>query len=210
MKKKYVTVLHINSYKDFDSVHNLSTKVINSLTANVATYAVPNPTVAVITTETNTLKTNIGDAKSGNHQKVQARNEQSLKVLNLLRTESNYVNTIANGDRAIILLSGFDASNEPAPHAIPDKVIIKRIEDGKTAHSAKIFIVPADAGLLYTVQMYKITDTTKTFVTVLKATNSRKLVLENLDRGVEIFIQVCAMNARGEGDWSETSAFMPR
>ena len=210
MKKKFIAVLHINSAKEVDNVHNLCTKVISSMAANATTFPNPNPTLAILTTENATLKTLIADALSGNHQKVQARNEQSQKVLNMLRNQANYVSMIANGDRAVILLSGFESGDEPSPHPIPDKVVIKRVEDGLEPHSAKIHIEPAGTDASYIVQSQKSTEPKGSWKTVLQTSNSKNIILENLERGVDIFIRISAINARGQGDWSETYTFMAR
>jgi hypothetical protein len=210
MKRKFVSVLHILNYKDYNKVVNLSGKVSAAIAANTSTFGNPSPALASLNTETATLKTLIADAMTGNHQKVQARNEQCLKVLNMLHMLATFVSNIAAGDRAVILLSGFDASNEPSPHSVPDKVAIKRITDGKTEHSAKIMVVTAGKGVMYTVQVAKGTDLVKNWQIVLQTTNSRQLILEDLVRGAEISVRVSAMNSYGMGEWSEVHAFLPR
>jgi len=210
MKRKFVSVLHILNYREYNKVVNLSGKVSAALAANTTTFANPSPTLASLNTETATLKTLIADAMSGNHQKVQARNEQSLKVVNMLHLLATYVSNIAAGDRAIILLSGFEASSEPAPHSIPDKMVITKITDGKTEHSAKIMVVPAGSRIMYTVQMVKASDATKNWQIVLQTSNSKLLIIEDLVRGEEIFVRVSAMNTHGMGEWSEAHAFLPR
>jgi len=208
--KKYNAVVHIRSYKEVNAVHDTAVKVFTSMSANADVFPNPNPTLPELETESNTLNSLISDALTGNYQKTQARNDQSLKVLNMLHAEASYVSLLANNDRNMILLSGFESSSDPSPHAIPDRVIINKITDGATNHSAKIMIAPIGDTAMFTVQIYKATDPQKTFTTILQTSNSKNLILENLEKGVEIFLRISARNARGESQWSETASFLPR
>lgn len=126
----------------------------------------------------------------------------------LLQKELRYVNPIGNGDKAIIELSGFNASKEPLPHAIPDAPLIKKVVEGKTPNSAKIILVPMGRGLFYTIETTTTPDDENSWKTELLSTNSKKLVLEDLNSEGKIFIRIAAGNARGQGDWSEIKSFI--
>ena len=215
MKRIFTAVMHCTT-KQIDKLIVLGNKVISGLSANAATFPLPNPAVALLTTEVSSLETLAGLAK-GNTQKKQARDQQAAKVFGMLKTETNYVNGIAKGDRAVILLSGFDASNEPTPQHIPDAPVIKRIENGSSPHSAKILLAKTSSPLntekirlTFIVQMTEDDSMEENWKIVLQTQNSKKLIFINLARGKEIFFRIAAMNAHGQSDWSETANFIPQ
>jgi len=209
MSRPFRAVLHCTA-KEFEKVHILAGRVIAGLTDNDGVFASPNPSIAELTAADESLADFINKADKGDHKAVVDRNVQSAIVHAMLNNETRYVNTVANGDQSTILLSGFDASNEPVPHPIPDKVVIKRIEDGPTTHSAKIFIMPAGRNLDFTVQTTTTPNDETTYKTVLATGNSKQLLLENLVRGQEIYVRINARNAAGTGDWSDAHSFIAR
>ncbi len=195
--------------KQFKKVFALCARVISFLTDNISDFATPAPTVLDLSTENDKLAALIGQAK-GNHVKKDERDAQCLLIYNLLLDEIIYVDGIALGNKVLIEKSGFDASKEPEPHNIPAAPVIKKVKDGSTPHSSKINIQNMGIGLTYKVQTSSKADDEASFVTALETTNSKKLVLENLQKGVEIFIRIAASNRRGQGDWSELAAFIPQ
>jgi hypothetical protein len=135
----------------------------------------------------------------------------------MLQLERNYVNFVAQGDRAIILLSGFDASNDPLPLPIPDAPAIRRIDDGLIPLSAKILLVNQSGpvivkkrNLWYIVQMSTTPLEQDSFKTVLFTSNSRKLIITGLIRLQEVFFRVAVLNAHGQGNWSPCVPFVAR
>ena len=114
--------------------------------------------------------------------------------------------------RTFIAQSGFDSSADPTPQSIPVKVIIKWIENGKTTQTAKIFIEPmGQHGLTFHIRITTAANAAvndPSWVTVLQTTSSKELIVPNLTRGKEVFIQVNAMNAAGTGLWSEAIPFI--
>jgi hypothetical protein len=190
-------------------VYKLAGHVIAQLNLNVAVFPSPDPTVAALTTENTKLDAAI-KAKDGSHQKNKACDAQSLVVFNLLKMELAYVNKIAKGDKANILLSGFDSSNEPSPHEIPDMVVIKRIEDGKAPHSAKIFIEPLNGAEHYKVESTITPDNATSWKTVLDPASLHHLVITGLVRGQETWFRVTGGNSHGWGTPSESVPFLPR
>ena len=209
MKKVFFAVMHVNSNISFTKVLKLIVRVIKALGDNAATYPAPNPTIAALDPESTKLKNLIGEAK-GNSQKVAERNDQSRKVFSMLKEELVYVNQIAQGDKAIILLSGFDASNEPSPSPMPSAIVIKRIENGSVPLSAKVFIIPDKATKNYVVQTSNNPKDEESWKTVMQPTSSRKIEITKLSRGSEISIRIAGNNASGQGNWSNVVSFIPQ
>ena len=214
--RPFLAVMHCSPLQPKKLIALLN-KVIAKLTANAVTYPSPNPTVVVLQAEATPFANLIAAAKAGGSEATAARNKEALKVHGLLKTELTYVNGIAKNDKDLILLSGFDASNEPTPAAIPDVPVIKSIEDGETNGSAKILLAKTSSPLLSTptkrtfiVEMTTDATDDTTYAIVLLTGSSKNLVIPNLIRGVEVFIRIAAMNAKGQSKYSSVVSFIPR
>ena len=120
------------------------------------------------------------------------------------------VNKVAKVDKATILLSGFDCNEEYTEHDVPEKPFIKRIEDGKTLQSAKIY---ADAVLYADRYKLEINDNptdNSSWKTVIDPASVFKLELGNLTRAVEVWFRITAGNCHGWGIASDAVGFIPR
>jgi hypothetical protein len=213
MKRGSRAVMHCTA-KEHARLIDRGTLVVAGLNANSTIYPDPNPKPDELSLEVGLLVTLSGQAKV-NTQKKEARDQQASKLFGMLLEETHYVNKVAKGDRATILLSGFEASAEPSPRPVPDVPVIKRVENGSAPHSAKIFLAKTTSvlntkkeSLNYIVQMCTDDSKEENWKTVLHTQNSKKLLVLNLVRGQEYFFRISALNARGQSDWSETVAFI--
>ena len=84
--RPYKAVMHCTQ-KQVNKLINLGNKVVAGLTANVATYATPNPTVAALTTEITKLVTLQGNVKNGGKDATAKRDAEALKVYGMLSIE---------------------------------------------------------------------------------------------------------------------------
>jgi hypothetical protein len=216
MKRAFLAVIHATA-KQFAKLVNLTNKVLTNLNANGGTFPAPDPPLLTLQSMLNTLVIEMGQAKTGAHQQVSQRNETAIKLLGLLQTEKNYVNKVAQGDKAIIQLSGFDASLEPSPIGVPDQMSIKKIVDGPLPLSAKIHLGKLSNPLLavkpkyiFIVQMSTTPLTLTSWTTVLTTGNSRKLIIPNLVNLQEVYFRVAAQNTYGQGAWSAPIGFAAR
>lgn len=117
---------------------------------------------------------------------------------------------MCDGDRVKILLSGFDSNNEPVSHGIPGKAVIKRIEDGTSACSAKIYAEKLEEADRCKVEVSTTPSDSASWVTVLDPASLYHLEIENLERGQEIFIRLVGGNTHDWGISSNYSSFIPR
>jgi hypothetical protein len=202
------SALHVKP-KEFTKVNQLGGKVHTGISENLNTFVTPDPSMETLDSE-NTKLLNLIHAKDGSKQKNQAVLEQSQVVFNLLKDLSIYVDKIADGDKAIILLSGFDFSEEASLHGIPGKVIIRRITDGATACSAKIYIETLSEADRYKVETTTTPNDASSWKTVLDPASSKNLEIEGLTRAQEIYIRVTGGNTHGWGIPSEYASFIPR
>lgn len=206
--KSNTAVLHLKS-KDPQKVYNLGGKVNTNMEANKAVFTSPDPTMEKLAAEILKLDTAI-KAKDGSKVKAQAIIDQTDVVYNMLKSLIIYVNKVADGDIAVILLSGFDCNSEPVQHDIPGKALIKRIEDGSVSCSAKIYVET-----LYDADRYKVETTTtqddaESWKTALDFGGLNKLEIRDLTAAQKIYIRVSGGNTHGWGSPSEPFAFIPR
>lgn len=206
--KTNMAVLHLKN-KDPQKVYNLAGKVSTNMVTNKLVFPNPDPTMEAFGVEITKLDACI-KAKDGSKQKNQALADQAEVVHGMLKSEIIYVNKVADGDKTIILLSGFDCNEDSTVKDIPGKVLIKRIEDGSVSCSAKIYIEAlADADRYKVETATALTEVTD-WKTVLDFGALNKLEIRNLIRGREIYIRVTGGNTHGWGMPSEPVVFIPR
>jgi len=208
MKKTFAAVLHIKT-KEPQKVYQLAGKVYTNMIANQSTFNNPDPSLSELSTQNGKLDAAL-KAKDGSKQKNQAIEDQTGVVFSCLKNLASYVTKVAKGDKATILLSGFDCDNEHESHDIPGKVVIKRVEDGSIACSAKIYIEAIDDADRYKVEITSTPTDASSWKTVLDPVSSVKLEITGLTRGQEISIRVTGGNRRGWGTPSEPASFIPR
>jgi len=209
IKRSFYSALHIKNYKEGEKVLLLAGRVQTNLTTNVAVYKTPDPTLAALKVEMDKLDASL-KARNGDPQKTEACNNQSAVVYRMLKSLSAYVDKTASDDKATILLSGFDCNNEPEEHDIPAKAVIKRIEDGKTPCSAKLFMSAVLHADRYKVEISYTPSDANSWKTMLDPVSINKMELKNLTRAKDVSIRVTAGNTHGWGTPSEPVVFLPR
>jgi len=206
--KTNTAVLHLKS-RDPQKVYNLAGKVYTSMFANQRIFHDTDPTIEVFGAEVTKLDTAI-KAKDGSKVKTQLVIDQTDVVYGMLKSMILSVNKIAAGDTAIILLSGFDCNNEPTQHDIPAKAVIKRIEDGSMACSAKIYMDALPDADRYKVETTTTPDDAASWETQIDFGGLKKLEIRDLVAAQKIYIRVSGGNTHGWGAPSEPMAFIPR
>lgn len=206
--KTYTAVLHLKN-KEPQSVFQLAGRVSTSFVTNQPVFPTPDPPLAIFDTEIEKLNTAI-KSKDGSPQKNQVIKDQMNVVHGLLKTQILYVNKVAQGDKAIILLSGFDCNDDPVMRNIPGKALIKRVEDGSVACSAKIYLDAVPDADRYKVEITTTLADPINWKTVLDFGSLNKIEIRDLVRGQEIYVRVTGGNTHGWGISSEPVAFIPR
>ena len=203
----YQAVTHLAT-KTPKTVYSLAGTILTNMRINANIYPNPKPTMDEFDTHLLALDSAM-KAKDGTKLKNQLIDDCTDVLYNDIKELKLYVNQTAKGDRALILMSGFDVNTEPVKHDVPAKAIIKRIEDGSKPNSAKIYIES-----MPDTNRYKVESTTSlqnpVWVSLLDIGASNKQEVENLSRGIEIFLRVWGGNTHGWGSPSEPMAFIPR
>ena len=209
MKTSFVAVLHIGSSKDSQSIYLVGGRVYTALLANTTTFKTPDPSLSTVLTELTKLDSLI-KSQDGSDNLVQALQNQSELVYKILKNLCFYVNKVADGDKTIIGLSGFDCKSEASQHNIPEKTIIKRIENGSVEHSAKIYIIKPAGADRYNVEISSTPTIDDSWKMALNAVPSINMEINGLTRGQEIWVRVKAGNTHGWGPFSEMVGFVPQ
>ncbi len=210
MKITYVAVMYV-TIKQVKQIRDLADLVVVGLNGNVSIYATPSPDTMTLEKENSKLKLLIiaydGDKST---QKRLAMEKQAKVVHKNLKDLTGYVSSVTV-DKDEILLSGFQADKAPENHTIPkDRLVIKRVEDGKEVNSAKIFIEKIPAGNF--IDRYKVETSSDgaAWALVVETGSSRKLIVPGLKKLVEVFIRVTGGNTYGFSKPSEAVTFAPR
>jgi len=209
MKTSFVAVLHIGSSKDSASIYVLGGRILTALLANQTIFPKPDPELEAFSDELKVLDS-LMKAQDGSDRLVQALANQCELVYASIKSFCFYVNKVAKGDKTIIGLSGFDCKQEASEHPIPDKAIIKRIQDGSTEHSARIFVYVLDSADRYNAEMTTTPNNPDSWKLVLNAVSSKKLEISGLTRGQEVWFRITAGNTHGWGTHGDAVAFVPQ
>ena len=205
---KSTAVLHLR-YKDPRKVYNLAGRVSTNMLAAESVFPSPEPTMKEFVDETAKLGDAL-NARDGSKIKNQAIVDQTDVVFRILKLFVLYVNKVANGDKGIILLSGFDCNNERVTHDIPGKALIRRIDDGSVFCSAKIYLEPLYHANRFKVEITATPDDAESWKTALDFGGIDKLEVRDLAYGEKIYFRVSGGNTHGWGTPSEPVVFIPR
>ena len=93
--------------------------IVTEMTTNVAQFATPDVGLPVITNLCDVLDTAAQEARGGDHEKIAAMNFIEKTFDSTLTTEAHYVDRIAAGIAAVILLSGFKATASVTSPTVP-------------------------------------------------------------------------------------------
>jgi len=206
--KKSLAVLHLRTKVPARVLH-LAGKVHLHMTTNVETFPQPDPDMKELDAEL----TKLGDllsSKDGRKVINQSIVDQTDVVHALLKNLCIYVNTVAKGDKMTIVLSGFDCSKDAATLPLPEKAMIKRVEDGKVRCSAKIYIYVLANANRYKVEITTDLNNPTGWRTVLDHGSLNTLEIEGLGYLEETYIRVTGGNTHGWGMPSEPVLFVAR
>ena len=129
---------------------NLESKtheIITSMTGN-PNFPNPIPALADITAAATAYTTALSKAGTGNRIDVADKNAKRDTLIGQLRILCYSVNTIANGDAAMILSSGFDLSRDPQPAVLTRPENLK-VENGVASGSLLVSVKAVKGAYAY-------------------------------------------------------------
>ena len=185
--------------------------VVDQMTINVLVFPTPDVVLATLQSTNDTLSDTAEAAEGGDHQKVAAMHNAEKDWDTTFDTEAHYVDRIANGDEATILLSGFQATkSETTPASIPDVPEVKEPKVNPVHGSIHVVVEYQQSvkNYLYFVSTTntqvnldgnKFTIAQNPDVIAFVTDNHRKVDINDLPSGATLYLSVAAQNTAGTG-----------
>jgi hypothetical protein len=178
--------------------------VHTGLTGN-AYVPTPAPTPAALQTGITNAET-ANDAYEMEKETVKAKKlarDAAVKALaDLLRAEAVTVQAATGGDPAKILTTGFEVANGPTPAGVPDQV--QHLEVSASNHDGALKAVwkKTPGAQRYELQA-SVDPPAPTSWTLRSSATKTRADVNGFVSGVRIWLRVRAVNAAGEGPWSD-------
>ena len=197
-------VSSFNYGRDGDLVND-SGKVIQDLTKNVALFPDPNPTIAELIKATEEYKVALYNAKGKDTVLVSIKNDKRAVLRAMLAQEAEYVKSVANGDRTMLLASGFTLARSKGEVATL-KPIEKLMVNTETSEQAVLRVTRVKGAKAYVYQYTTGADGSES-QWVSKTVTEPLCVLSGLQPGVKHSFRVIAV---GPGDQAVYSPIVSR
>lgn len=193
--------------------------VSEKIATNIATFANPDVPTNLLDNKVKTLADAAKEAKSGDHQKVVAMHDAEKALETTLETEADYVDRIANGDTATILLAGFNATaSQTQPAAKPGvvtgiKITVSQMQGAihvesdpnKNIWAYLYFVSTTPNAIVFDGNQFSM-QKNPAVISFITDTH-RKVDFTNLPGGQPLYLTVIAMNAVGMGDYAAPVTF---
>lgn len=197
-------ICSFNRGRDGDLLND-SGSVIQHLTKNVALFPNPNPTVAELMKVTEEYRVALYNAKGLDTWLVSIKNDLRAVLRSMLTQEAEYVSSVANGDRTVLLASGFSLAKAKG-EVTKLKPIEKLTVDTESPEQAVLRVTRVKGAKAYVYQ-YTTDAVGSESLWVSKTITEPICVLSGLQPGVKYSFRVIAI---GPGDQSVYSPIVSR
>ena len=188
-----------------DSSLNFKAKtVVLSLTGNI-NFPVMTPTIADFTITQTNFSNALEKATSGDRQLIALKNQAKDELLNAMRQLAMDVDAQANGDKALLISSGFDLGSSGDSGSVLGLPSDFKILDGMNAGELKFSCKRAVNAISYILEY---TDELPTPETQWKIqpSSTRELTVRGLRSGVRIYGRMKAVGRKGQEANSDQSS----
>jgi hypothetical protein len=174
-----------------------------------ANFATPVPALADITAARVELRTWIDKAQWGDKQFVGVRNDKAKVVADLLRQLAQYISLTANGDRDMILSSGFDVRKQPEPTVKLSRPVDFSAKRGEESGVVELKWKPVSRSKAYQVEMTTGDPREASSVWETVAITSRSnCMVNNLAEGTKYSFRVKAYSGNLKSPYSDPAIIM--
>lgn len=198
MQINYRVSLDFTGYGDAD-LDEFADNVATSLTGNTSFPAPPvlPPALSALVVNYHAA---IGAALPGGIQLTAAKNAARELVVDALRKEANYVQTIANHQLDMLLTSGFYATSTNRAQLPLDKPVIAQM-DNEAATQLLVRLNPVTNAKTFQMQ---VSTGANPWQEAGMFTQSRRIMLQNLTSGTVYNVRARAIGgSTGYSDWSD-------
>jgi hypothetical protein len=179
--------------------------IISSLTGNTS-FPTPTPTLAALQTAADAFSAALLKAGTGNRVDIAIKNAAREVLVDLMRNLCMYVNLTANGDRAMLLSSGFNISKDREPIVITKPENLK-IETGLSSGELLLSVNAVKGASAY-LHEYSTDATLAPQSWVSTTTTASKALLDNLQPGVTYYCRVGVVGPNGQLLYSDAASRM--
>lgn len=177
--------------------------VIDQLSANVAIFATPTPTTAVLKTAKTDFADSIAAALLGLKSAYSEKRARRAALEDLLTQVSEYVANVANGDGTKIILGGFEVRKTPVPAPLPSTPDLAPTRVSEFTGQVDL-AWKASGARSYQVQMTDKDPSVPGAVWVTVGnTTKRAFSMSGLESGKVYWFKVFGINAAGVGPASD-------
>ena len=178
--------------------------VLQSMDENVAIYATPTPSLAVVQSALDDVSNAIAATVNGGPPATLIKNNLRLVAGNLVRQLASYVTVACLGDMANLILSGFppQKSTHTPVGPLPQPQGLK-VSHGPQLSQLVARVKPLFGAVNYT---FRLTPNTPGAVPVVVQTTAANYTFTNLTAGVTYKIEVSALGTAGASDWSNPAS----
>jgi hypothetical protein len=177
--------------------------IISSITGN-AYFPTPVPAIATVQVAADTYSAALIKASTGNRSDIAFKNEKREELTGLLRSLSTYVNLTANGDRTMLLSSGFDVTKEREPVVIAKPENLK-VENGNSSGELAVSVAAVKGAYAY-LHEYTTDVTMAPGNWVSTPGTTSKGLFSNLNPGTKYYCRVGAVGSNGQLLYSDAVA----
>lgn len=199
LKRQPVALKNFAQLAD-DTLVLFSRGVVTALTDN-HDFIAPVVSLATLTDLIDAFQAAIPDKSLRNSQNAAVKNALRVPLVEALTANCNYVNGVANGDRAKLLTSGYNISAETHPRpmvVVPTNV---RVQQGVNSGSVVMGCARQQAARAYEARCKNDAgDWTGGFIN----TRSRQVTIDGLMPGISYQFQMRAVGADAASGWSDT------
>lgn len=177
--------------------------ILSSMTDN-ANFPTPVPALATVTAAAAAYSAALITASTGIRAGIAIKNDRRDDLTGLLRSLCTYVNLTANGDRSMLLSSGFDITKETEPTVITKP---ENLQVANGVSSGELLVsVNAVKGAYAYMHEYTTDQTMPPNSWVTIASTTAKISITNLQSGIKYFCRVGAVGPNNQLLYSDPIA----
>lgn len=178
-----------------------------------ANFETPTPALAAVEDAKADFATRLATARKRSGPEETALKNQSRDALSeLLKQLAFYVSTTANGNLAVILSSGFQATAYPRRGRVPERPYGVRLADGRQSGQLAFTLAKVPGALFYEYRYGPLDVETNAYQwgEPVLTTSSRDNLVAGLLEGVRYGVAVRAVNGYGRTEWSDPVSMLVR
>ncbi|MFB2121055.1 fibronectin type III domain-containing protein [Parapedobacter sp. 2B3] len=179
--------------------------VIAAMDSN-ANFATPTPDLTAVGAAKDDFSAKLAVArKRSGPEETELKNQSREALAELLKQLAFYVSTTANGNLAVILSSGFQATAYPRRGRVPEQPYAVRLNDGRLSGQLTFTLPKVPGALFYEYRYGTLDEATNEplWGEPILTTSSRDNLIAGLEEGVRYHVQVRAVNGYGRTEWSD-------